>query len=577
MTWHRSRSGGARFCFCLLATCLAAAQLPPARLAAAQTDQCSVAGTVRDSVTGAPVRKLSVILGPAWGGYTYAAPVNSAGALCFRSVGPGNYRISLQRAGYRSLPGNEAALFHLDPGRPVADLVITAVPLAAISGTVLDADGERMVEAEVGLVRSQWRHGSRVWAHVKMVQTNDLGQYRIDGVEPGDYYIRGNAGPHGFSVSIVSDGPGQPEMAVTPVFYPRAVTIAGASLLHVGAGQEITGIDLRLHMGRTFHIRGTVDPTRKGVSATNPPALPDVVAYRDDGGVKDWPDFFGRIDLDGSFDIPGVPSGNCLVQELNRSGSLSVVGPPDGSCPQREALGFPLTGLVRAKVEFGDVSNLRVATVPFDARIRARFEGDASHDLSKWHALLERADWTEMTMQTWSNSAGVISNVLPGRYLLKVSPNERAYVKKVLMHGREIDGWEVELESAADQLEIVLAKGGRDIRGTFAWPEPRPVNASAILVPEQPRPGNFTTVDRADIDQGGEFTFLSVAPGRYRSFVVTDFDQGLWENRDFFRLVADQGTVVEVPEGETATETTDIKPILLPAAVIERAIARMGN
>jgi hypothetical protein len=182
-----------------------------------------------------------------------------------------------------------------------------------------------------------------------------------------------------------------------------------------------------------------------------------------------------------------------------------------------------------------------------------------------------------MTMPTWSNSAGVIPNVLPGRYLLKVYPNERAYVKKVLMRGREIDSWEVELESAADQLEIVLAKGGRDIRGTFAWPEPRPVNASAILVPEQPRPGNFTTLDRADIDQRGEFTFCSVAPGRYRSFVVTDFDQGLWENRDFFRLVADHGTVVEVPEGETATETTDIKPILLPAAVIERAIARLGN
>ena len=554
--------GGTRSCFCLLLACFSAANFCPVRVTAAEVDTCSLAGSVRDSLTGAPLRTKVVLL-PAGGRTTYMTATDSAGAFSFDSVEPGNYRIELQNAGYRSEPGNQAgALTHLSPGQKIAGLELTAVPLGAISGTILDAEGEPLVGAEVQLIRSKWSHGRRVVSLVQvprrffeqLVLTDDLGRYRLDSLEPGEYFVRAQTLPGWFNIETVSDGPGQPEMATIPMFYPRAVTIAGATPVRVGAGQEISGIDLRLPIVRTFHIRGSANPAPTD-TITN--RAPYVAASHDDGGVKDWAEFFGQFGEDGSFDIAGVPAGNYVVREMQGSEALS--------------------DQVRTSVNSGDVNGVRLSSTRFDVGLQVRFEGDASHDLSRVFAHLVPTDRIGATLSTWPNHPGVISNVSPGRYILEVSPDENAHVKQLLVHGKEVTSADFQLDGAADQLEIVLAKGTRTICGTFAWPDPRPIGVRAILVPEKPRPGGFTIVHQADIDQSGEFTFWSVSPGRYRSFVVTDFDEGLWENRDFFRLVSDRGLLVEVPEGAKDNSAIRISPALLPPAAVERAMAQMRN
>jgi hypothetical protein len=538
-----------------LLACLAVAMFRPIHLGASEGDRSALAGAVHNSRTGAPLKKISVVLYPAGGRTTYMTATNSEGVFSFDSVEPGNYRIGFEHYGYQSVPGNLAsAITHLDPGQKLAGLNLTAVPSGAISGTILDADGEPLVEAAVHLIRTKWWHGRRVGVRVRMVWTNDLGTYRLENLEPGEYYIRASGPSSRIEVLTVSDGPGLPEMAAIPMFYPRAVTMTGAVPIRVGVGDEVSAIDLRLPMERAFHIRGTVDPPP---TDTFTDRAPYPAASHDDGGVEDWAEFFGWFGRDGSFEIAGVPSGNYLVREFRKSETLSDPA--------------------RARIESGDVSGVRLTTNRFDIGIQARFEGDDSHDLSKWFASLVPVDRTGATLSPLPNRPGLISNVSPGRYILEVFPNEDAYVKQLLVHGREVSGAEFELDSAADQLQIVLAKGTRDISGTFAWPDPRPMGARAILVPEQPRPGDFAIVRQADIDQRGEFTFWGVSPGRYRGFVVTGFDEGLWENRDFFRLVADQGVAVAVPEGASEEMQVRMRPMLLPAAAVERAVAEIGK
>ena len=147
----------------------------------------------------------------------------------------------------------------------------------------------------------------------------------------------------------------------------------------------------------------------------------------------------------------------------------------------------------------------------------------------------------------------------------------------MLLDGREITTPDFELMGPDDELEIVMAAPTHDVIGRFAWPEPAPVNASVILVPEQPRSGDYEIVHHTDLDQNGDFTFYHISPGRYRAFVVTRYDAGLWENRDLFRQVADRGTLVEVPEGASGPDAIRITPKLLPAAVLDHAVARIGN
>ena len=126
-------------------------------------------------------------------------------------------------------------------------------------------------------------------------------------------------------------------------------------------------------------------------------------------------------------------------------------------------------------------------------------------------------------------------------------------------------------------MEIVLAKGTRQIVGSWTGLSPLPPDSSAVLVPEQLRPGRWTSVYHSDIDQRGKFVFWNVAPGRYRAFVVSGYDEDLWESRDFFRLVAGQGTVLVVPEAPGEESPIKIEPKLLSPAEVEKAASRTGN
>ena len=123
----------------------------------------------------------------------------------------------------------------------------------------------------------------------------------------------------------------------------------------------------------------------------------------------------------------------------------------------------------------------------------------------------------------------------------------------------------------------MLAKGTREIFGSVTISSPVPPDLSTVLVPEHLRPGGWTSVYHSDMDQRGGFVFSYVAPGRYRAFVVSGYDEGLWENRDFYRSVADLGTVVVVPEDGSGALPIKLGPMVLSPVEVERAASRIGN
>ena len=179
--------------FLVLAVLECATLCVPNRIFAEERAQ--LAGTVRDSVTGAPCKGMGVLLEPAGGPTNYMTAANADGAFSFTSVESGNYRIALHRQGYRYLPGSQTnLLIHLEPGQKLSGIDLAAVPLGSISGTVFDAEGAPVVEAWVRVMKPQLSHGRRIWAELRgwpleFRHTDDRGQYRIDDLEPGEYCI----------------------------------------------------------------------------------------------------------------------------------------------------------------------------------------------------------------------------------------------------------------------------------------------------------------------------------------------------------------------------------------------------
>ena len=61
---------------------------------------------------------------------------------------------------------------------------------SVIAGRIVDEFGEPIADASVTAMRSAWSNGKRrLQPAGRAAQTNDLGQYRIFGLAPGDYYV----------------------------------------------------------------------------------------------------------------------------------------------------------------------------------------------------------------------------------------------------------------------------------------------------------------------------------------------------------------------------------------------------
>lgn len=518
-------------------------------------DAPSVQGIALDSVTGAAVGKINVVLNPAGGRHTYVATTGADGSFSFSNVEPGGYRFAFESGAYREAPdGPGGSLIRLERGQQIRGLRLVAIPFSGIAGTILGPEDEPLVEALVRLVQIKWSHGHRLASELRHALTDDRGSYRFDGLDPGAYYILANWQLSKFGIHTVLSGPGLPEMAMVSTYFPHSASIGEASPVRVVAGRETSGIDMQLSYERTFHIKGVLKDA--GAIDTFTAKAPGIAAARNDGVIKNYAEFGGWLSRDGSFEVAGVPSGDYLVREAYRTEILSST--------------------IRARVESGDAVGIVLNPNRFDVHVRARFDGEPSHDLSKWGAGLTPTDRIGSRLMIWNHS-GVIQNIAPGQYLFQVYPNEAAYVKQVLVGGKEVGGSEIKLSNAGDEVEFVLARGVRDVEGEFDWPEPRPINACVILVAEHPRPGDWAVIRRADIDQRGHFEFWHVPPGRFRAFVVQNFDEDLWENRDFYRLLEEKGTTVEVEPGDENSPAIRIRPTLLSDAEVQEALAKFGN
>jgi len=152
-------------------------------LAQSQTPTpAAVSGAITNSVTGAPIPRVHVVLHPDDQRHFYGALSDGDGRSTIASVAPGHYSVEMQRTGFLTpLDAGANRFFELTAGQK-KDLSLTLLPSGSISGQVLDAAGEPMesisVTAEGG------------WSGMNSVNTDNTGRFRLSGLSPGKYRVR---------------------------------------------------------------------------------------------------------------------------------------------------------------------------------------------------------------------------------------------------------------------------------------------------------------------------------------------------------------------------------------------------
>ena len=167
--------------------------LPPGRVAKTGTGR--LRGRVVAADTGSIVRRAQVrISSPDIGSKT--AFTDAQGRYEFQKLPAGRFNVSVSKSGFVTMQYGQTRPF--EPGRPI-DLVDAQVMEKAdvalprgsvVSGRILDEFGEPVADANVAGMRMQYSSGKRrLVSSGRASTTNDLGQFRLFGLPPGEYYV----------------------------------------------------------------------------------------------------------------------------------------------------------------------------------------------------------------------------------------------------------------------------------------------------------------------------------------------------------------------------------------------------
>ena len=209
----------------------------------AQTTFPQAGGTVTNSVTGAPVPRARITLEVR--NMTFMSIAGADGRFTLPGFQPGSYLVAAEKPGF--VPANKAF-----DGK--SEVEIKLIPTGAISGRVVDRDGEPMEGFSVNVEPARGRP----------VTTDEKGAFRIGGLAPGRYRVK--ASRHETLASrpeVRSDGTVEAHYAGT--WYPGVLEEKASEWITVRPGVESIGADIRLVVVPFVRVSGKVVGIPDGV------------------------------------------------------------------------------------------------------------------------------------------------------------------------------------------------------------------------------------------------------------------------------------------------------------------------
>ncbi len=228
------------------------------------------------------------------------------GRFAFGGLEPGRFSVNVQKQGYVIDPLSAPRL-DLQAGQ-AASLEIALARGGVLAGRILDQHGEPLSDMRVSALRANSERDGRLMpAGQPLAPTNDLGEFRISGLAPGEYILVASALPMGPSGSALAT---TPTTAWAPTYYPGTSNQSEAQPVVLQQGDTVTGLEFRMLSAPAYRVSGiVVDETGKPVAD----AMINLRALRDGQQIAFGPGSLGRSNADGTFAIGGVISGRYAI------------------------------------------------------------------------------------------------------------------------------------------------------------------------------------------------------------------------------------------------------------------------
>lgn len=469
--------------FCVSGTIWAqVAPLPPS------TGDSAIEGTTVDAVTGEPVRKAIVTLS---GSAVRTAISGVDGRFVFERLPEGTYQVAGTRA--ERLGGTLSDRLKLAKAERVTGVVVKVTAPAAVSGRVLDEDGDPITGAHVSLLRPNYARRTEEFGQVYRATTDDRGEYRIHSVRPGRYTLRAEA-------TVLN--PQFAQSLYVPMVPPNT---RAAEVIRLSPGTDFRA-DIRMEKQRPTTITG-----RFVGMPENPHDLQLDVTSRDSQARSlnvrsqlTWND-------DGTFTIAGIPAGRYWVV---------------GMIPPRRRDEPTLSGIASVDTTGGSVRGVTLSLAAgVEVTGRLRIEGDVVTPLQAHDAMLIAAGGTARgpgpRADVDEQGRFRFAHVLPGIWDIHVDPYPtEGYVKSMKLGDQDVLRTEMEIGTTVPgELEIVVTTKGAVIEGMVSEAKKgTPVQVWAF--PE----GTDRDLPRFQLMakwvREGRYRVQGVRPGKYRVYAI---------------------------------------------------------
>lgn len=557
-----------------------------------KTGTARLRGRVVAVETGGPVRRAQVrISGPDIGSKT--AITDADGRFEFRDLPGGRFSVSATKSGFVTVqygqlrPFESGKAIDLVDGQ-LMDKADIAMPRGGvISGRVIDEFGDPVADAVVNAMRSVWSGGRRrLQPTGRTSMTNDLGQFRIYGLSPGDYYVSATfRGGDMMAMEIAmaatmgggaTGGPtgSNPSSGYAPTYYPGTPNGAEAQKIAVAVGQEALNTDFALLPVKLAKISGTVISSEgKPVEGSMINATP-----RSGEAAGMMMAAAARTDKNGNFTLTNVAPGDYTLQ--SRSLTIMTSGGGDnmmfsarvgggGTGPDSEIGSMPvsvsgedLSGVIiitskgasasghltfEGGTKPNDLTSIRVSAMPVDAEGPVMAFGGAGPGAVK-------ADGT-FELRGLSGTRLVRAANLPPGWMLN----------EVRVNGTDITdtGMEFKAGETVAGVEVILTSKLTQVTGTVTGAGSQPAKDYTLVVfaddPQRWTLPNSRYIVGTRPDQDGRFQVKNLPAGGYYAVAVEYLAQGEWNDPDVLDRLKGNATKFTLADGESKTLDLKIK------------------
>jgi protocatechuate 3,4-dioxygenase beta subunit len=599
----------------------------------------AISGAVTDGVTGRPLANAVVTLALQMtdpnGAPRRVLPLNqttdSKGRFVFTDLPAGDRfvltatHLAYFDGGYGRRPDTDAASA---PKIVIADRQwfnradVQLWPAGAITGTVTDEHGDPVVGAYVRVLRQFVVAGTKEVAAGPIGTTDDRGQYRIYGLDPGTYLVNVpsvqssvpiSAPVAGTEPALDRDGtsrhvigryPTAPSSGEGPVvyasaFHPSGSTIAQAEAVTIEYGSSPTGVDIRLEPVRAFRVAGRVDGpidiASKMTLRLMAPGAEDLSLGAETATAL--------VAADGSFVFLDVPIGDYTLDARGTTTEFQIGGSFNGpripttagwagsSATTNTITGGPANMNLRTIGSAGsnkywarlpvhvtgrDVPNLVLTLRPaVSLSGRIVFEGTAPQP-SFVSVNAESADarpslgaLQNRLAPSEASNQFQIDGLLQGDYFLRPRPSDPWVVKSIVSGGHDYAAQPFDATAGHDFSDIVvtLTDQAAAIAGSVHGAGGTPVDSAAVIVFPADRAGwthyGFSPdrIKATIANTGGSFRFANLPAGSYLVVAVDRSKLRAWQDPAFLEAAAKQATHVTIDWGETGSADLSVVTI----------------